>query len=133
MSARRPLAEIDTLSSAPADQFDFNAASMAPTRITPLCDAPVAREKSVRNAAKRPPKKSARAARRVASDSARPLLVIDGDSFAHRSYHALPKTILRRGRNGVSLEESCRRLIEAAKEAGGPDNITAVLVRKRAA
>ena len=28
----------------------------------------------------------------------RPLLVVDGDSFAHRSYHALPKTILRRGR-----------------------------------
>src|SRR5690348_8698326 len=29
----------------------------------------------------------------------RPLLVIDGDSFAHRSYHALPKTIRRdRGR-----------------------------------
>jgi len=27
----------------------------------------------------------------------RPLLVIDGDSFAHRSYHALPKTILRNG------------------------------------
>jgi DNA polymerase-1 len=25
-----------------------------------------------------------------------PLLVIDGDSFAHRSYHALPKTILTR-------------------------------------
>ena len=24
-----------------------------------------------------------------------PLLVIDGDSFAHRAYHALPKTILR--------------------------------------
>jgi exodeoxyribonuclease III len=32
----------------------------------------------------------------TASDP-RPLLVIDGDSFAHRSYHALPKTILRRG------------------------------------
>jgi DNA polymerase I len=30
----------------------------------------------------------------------RPLLVIDGDSFAHRSYHALPKTILRRGGKG---------------------------------
>ena len=30
--------------------------------------------------------------------SRRPLLVIDGDSFAHRAYHALPKTILRRGR-----------------------------------
>jgi 5'-3' exonuclease len=27
----------------------------------------------------------------------RPLLVIDGDSFAHRSYHALPKTIRRDG------------------------------------
>jgi DNA polymerase-1 len=27
----------------------------------------------------------------------RPLLVIDGDSFAHRSYHALPKSIMRRG------------------------------------
>ena len=38
--------------------------------------------------------------------------------------------ILRDGRNGASLEESCRHLIEAAKEAGGPDNVTAVLVRK---
>jgi exodeoxyribonuclease-3 len=28
----------------------------------------------------------------------RPLLVIDGDSFAHRAYHALPKTIMRSGR-----------------------------------
>jgi DNA polymerase-1 len=27
----------------------------------------------------------------------RPLLVIDGDSFAHRAYHGLPKTILRSG------------------------------------
>ncbi|HET7447062.1 MAG TPA: 5'-3' exonuclease [Methyloceanibacter sp.] len=26
-----------------------------------------------------------------------PLLVIDGDSFAHRSYHALPKAIMRHG------------------------------------
>jgi len=30
----------------------------------------------------------------------RPLLVIDGDSFAHRAYHALPKTIRRRGDKG---------------------------------
>ena len=29
--------------------------------------------------------------------SRRPLLVIDGDSFAHRAYHALPKTIRRKG------------------------------------
>ncbi|MGA2410646.1 MAG: 5'-3' exonuclease H3TH domain-containing protein [Candidatus Binataceae bacterium] len=31
----------------------------------------------------------------------RPLLVIDGDSFAHRSYHALPKSIRRRGNKGA--------------------------------
>jgi exodeoxyribonuclease-3 len=52
-----------------------------------------------------PPKKTATAttkkgARPNASSSKgapprRPLLVIDGDSFAHRSYHALPKTIAR--------------------------------------
>jgi len=31
----------------------------------------------------------------------RPLLVIDGDSFAHRSYHALPTTIVRNGGKGA--------------------------------
>jgi DNA polymerase I len=31
----------------------------------------------------------------ASSASRRPLLVIDGDSFAHRAYHALPKNILR--------------------------------------
>jgi DNA polymerase-1 len=31
----------------------------------------------------------------------RPLLVIDGDNFAHRSYHALPKTIRRKGNRGA--------------------------------
>src|SRR5262245_17499296 len=30
----------------------------------------------------------------------RPLLVVDGDSFAHRSYHGLPKPIRRRGNKG---------------------------------
>jgi DNA polymerase I len=30
----------------------------------------------------------------------RPLLVIDGDSFAHRAYHGLPKTIRRTGNKG---------------------------------
>jgi DNA polymerase I len=31
----------------------------------------------------------------------RPLLVIDGDSFAHRAFHGLPKTIRRRGDKGA--------------------------------
>lgn len=30
----------------------------------------------------------------------RPLLVLDGDSFAHRAYHGLPKSIRRRGDKG---------------------------------
>jgi protein phosphatase len=38
--------------------------------------------------------------------------------------------ILNGGRDGASLEESCRHLIDAAKQAGGPDNVTAVLMRK---
>jgi len=47
----------------------------------------------------------------------RPLLVIDGDSFAHRSYHALPKTIWRRGNKGggaiVGFANFLLRLYEA--------------------
>ena len=39
--------------------------------------------------------------------------------------------IVRRGQNGVSLEESCRNLVEAAKQAGGPDNITVVLAKNQ--
>src|SRR5262249_53923624 len=33
--------------------------------------------------------------RLVATPDARPLLVVDGDSFTHRAYHALPKTMRR--------------------------------------
>src|SRR5262245_25059747 len=55
-----------------------------------------ARRKSSRSASK-PTRGGGRAAQ-PAAPSGRPLLVIDGDSFAHRSYHALPKTILRHGR-----------------------------------
>ena len=32
--------------------------------------------------------------------TSRPLLAVDGDSFAHRAYHALPKSIRRRGNQG---------------------------------
>jgi DNA polymerase-1 len=34
------------------------------------------------------------------SDVIRPLLVIDGDSFAHRAYHGVPKSVRRRGNKG---------------------------------
>jgi serine/threonine protein phosphatase PrpC len=33
---------------------------------------------------------------------------------------------------GDSLEMICRKLIQAAKDAGGPDNVTAVLMRRTA-
>ena len=40
------------------------------------------------------------------------------------------ESILRASRNGAPLKESCRQLIEEAKNAGGPDNVTCVLIRK---
>lgn len=43
----------------------------------------------------------AQAPRHAGDASNRPLLVIDGDSFAHRAYHALPKTIRRLGDRGA--------------------------------
>jgi len=43
---------------------------------------------------------SPRSRPRTAKADKGPLLVIDGDSFAHRSYHALPKTIRRAGNRG---------------------------------
>ncbi|HTR15207.1 MAG TPA: hypothetical protein VMI72_18650, partial [Roseiarcus sp.] len=49
----------------------------------------------------------------------RPLLVIDGASFAHRSYHALPKTIRRNDGNGagaiVGFANFLLRLYDAQK------------------
>src|SRR4029078_4240278 len=35
-----------------------------------------------------------------APSTTRPLLVVDGDSFAHRAYHGLPKSIRRAGGRG---------------------------------
>ena len=73
------------------------ASDHAPAWIV-LRDAPAARRKPARRSEKRTRPKSGRSTHRAAPLPRRPLLVIDGDSFAHRSYHALPKTILRRGR-----------------------------------
>jgi exodeoxyribonuclease III len=61
--------------------------------------------------------KSARALKSKSAASAPPLLVVDGDSFAHRSYHALPKTILRKDGEGggaiVGFVNFLLRLYEA--------------------
>ena len=73
-----------------------NASDHAPAWIT-LRDAPASRRGSRRSEGKPARKESRRTMPRAMSPSRRPLLVIDGDSFSHRSYHALPKTILRRG------------------------------------
>jgi len=81
-----------------------NASDHAPVWIVLRDDA--AARRALARQAKKPkapalrasPKKTAPAKRAV---SRRPLLVIDGDSFTHRSYHALPKTILRRGGKGA--------------------------------
>ncbi len=47
----------------------------------------------------------------------RPLLVIDGDSLAHRFYHALPKTIRRDGGRpvGVALTVTTFGALAAAR------------------
>ena len=73
-----------------------NASGHAPAWIV-LRDAPLARRTPVRKSAKPSRTKPKQRTGRAAPPGRRPLLVIDGDSFAHRSYHALPKTILRRG------------------------------------
>ena len=73
-----------------------NASDHAPAWVT-LNDAPASRRSSRRSVGKPARKESRRTTPRATSPSRRPLLVIDGDSFAHRAYHALPKTILRRG------------------------------------
>jgi DNA polymerase-1 len=55
-----------------------------------------------------------------AAQSARPLLVIDGDNFAHRSYHALPKTILRKSRKPAGAIVGFANLLVRLYEAERP-------------
>jgi DNA polymerase-1 len=47
-----------------------------------------------------PPSRRGRSKAGAAAVSDRPLLVIDGDSFAHRAYHGVPKTVRRAGDRG---------------------------------
>ena len=73
------------------------ASDHAPAWIV-LGDKPTVRRKAVRHSKQPSRPGSCRGGRKAAPVTRQPLLVIDGDLFAHRSYHALPKTILRRGR-----------------------------------
>jgi exodeoxyribonuclease-3 len=80
-----------------------NASDHAPVWIV-LRDGAARSVKARGAAAKRPATPTARKpaikasrGRSAKSNERRPLLVIDGDSFAHRSYHALPKNIRRAG------------------------------------
>lgn len=68
----------------------------------------------------------------------RPLLVVDGDSFAHRSYHALPKTIRRTDARGggaiVGFANFLLRLFESEQPRAvlvGWDTLNAPTYRQR--
>jgi DNA polymerase-1 len=50
--------------------------------------------------ATQPARRRSRGKLAAAPVSDRPLLVIDGDSFAHRAYHGVPKTVRRAGNRG---------------------------------
>jgi exodeoxyribonuclease III len=68
-----------------------NASDHAPVWIELRDD--VKRRNNVRSSARGSPTATTSRKR----EARRPLLVIDGDSFAHRAYHALPKSIRRKG------------------------------------
>jgi DNA polymerase-1 len=72
------------------------ASDHAPAWIV-LSDKPTLSRKGIRQSKKPSRPASGSGARKSAPVPRQPLLVIDGDSFAHRSHHALPKTILGRG------------------------------------
>jgi DNA polymerase I len=77
-------------------------------------------------------------ARALASAMKRPLLVVDGDSFAHRAYHALPRSIRRKGGRGggaiVGFANILRHLYETEQPRAvlvGWDTLDAPNFRQR--
>jgi exodeoxyribonuclease III len=77
-------------------------------------------------------------AQRVGRPQQRPLLVIDGDSFAHRAYHGVPKSIVRRGGKGagaiVGFANFLLRLYQAERPRAvlvGWDTLTAPTYRHK--
>jgi exodeoxyribonuclease III len=66
------------------------SAGASPRKRRPVPESRTAKKEENQRPTKRASKPTTKAIRR-------PLLVIDGDSFAHRAYHALPKSIRRKG------------------------------------
>jgi exodeoxyribonuclease-3 len=86
------------------------AGRSSPRKRGPSLDSRLRRTTS-RQRATAPPRGNERNS--AAAATRRPLLVIDGDSFAHRSYHALPKTIRRdRNRPAGAILGFANRLIQ---------------------
>jgi len=54
------------------------------------------------------------------TDRHKPLLIVDGDSFAHRYYHALPKSIRRAGGGGGNLIDGVGGLLLRLWEEEAP-------------
>ena len=57
------------------------------------------------------------------------MLLMCSDGLHGVVEHAHIEAILRDGEPGQPLQQKCQELIEAARAAGGPDNITAALLR----
>ena len=76
-----------------------NDVSSSPRTRGPKLDSRVRGNERTRTATTPAPRPSGAPAARKSkkAEARRPLLVIDGNSFAHRAYHALPKTIRRKG------------------------------------
>jgi exodeoxyribonuclease III len=82
------------------------ASDHAPAWIVLRDDAEASAQTAARKTSGRAPRRTAASKstlppRGEPSAPRRPLLVIDGDSFAHRAYHALPKTIVRADGKGA--------------------------------
>jgi exodeoxyribonuclease-3 len=82
-----------------------------------LRDLPARGQKSGSTPPSRARLKARAGAKRAVLPPRRPLLVIDGDSFAHRSYHALPKNILTKdGRSAGAILGFANMLLRLYRE-----------------
>jgi protein phosphatase len=57
------------------------------------------------------------------------LLLMSSDGLHGVVHPEKMESILQANGDGIPLEQRCQELIAAAKEAGGPDNVSVVLVR----